>query len=154
MGYSRTHDLVQENIRKQYCDRHLINKCIIPDVMSNEPRLLQMILKRRVFVVKMMRVDNHTNNHNSKYYIVMATFRPFCGLGIRTPVIFKKSYASSFRSPEAQDYQNPAVTILGFWISFYIFILGFNLASNDSHKITQGLKQHLFIIFVHLALSN
>ena len=79
---------------------------------------------------------------------VMATFRPFCGLGIRTPVIFKKSYASSFWSPEA------AVTILGFWISFYIFILGFNLASNDSHKITQGLKQHLFIIFVHLALSN
>lgn len=87
----------------------------------------------------------------------MATFRPSCVLGIRTLVIFKKSYASSFWSPEA------AVTILGFnlasndsgfWISFYIFILGFNLASNDSHKITQGLKQHLFYHFRALGTVN
>ena len=87
----------------------------------------------------------------------MATFRPSCVLGIRTLVIFKKSYASSFWSPEA------AVTILGFnlasndsgfWISFYIFILGFNLASNNSHKITQGLKQHLFYHFRALGSST
>ena len=65
------HGLVPAGIHKQYCDQHLIKEFIIPAVMTNDhpyrKKSGRVILQRRIFDVKMMRIDSHMNKYNPCY---------------------------------------------------------------------------------------
>ena len=56
------HGLVPAEILKEYCDQHSIKEFIIPDIMTydhpHRERSGRVILQRRIFEVKTMRVDS------------------------------------------------------------------------------------------------
>jgi len=64
------HGLVPAEILKQYCDQHSIKKFIIPDIMTydhpHRERSGRVVLQRRIFEVKTMRVDRRMNNYNPR----------------------------------------------------------------------------------------
>ena len=64
------HGLVPADILKQYCDQHSIKEFIIPDIMTydhpHRERSGRVILQRRIFEVKTMRVDSRMSKYNPR----------------------------------------------------------------------------------------
>ena len=64
------HGLVPAEILKEYCDQHSMKGFIIPDIMiyghPHRERSGRVILQRRIFEVKTMRVDSRTNKYNPR----------------------------------------------------------------------------------------
>jgi len=58
------------DILKEYCDRHSIKELIIPDIMTydhpHRERSGRMMLQRRIFEVKTMRVERRMNKYNPR----------------------------------------------------------------------------------------
>ena len=64
------HGLILAEILKEYCDQHSIKEFIIPDIMAydhpHRERSGRVILRRRIFEVKTMRVDSRMNKYNPR----------------------------------------------------------------------------------------
>ena len=64
------HGLVPADILKQYCDLYSITEFIIPDIMTydhpHRERCGRVVLQRRIFEVKTMRVDSRMNKYNPR----------------------------------------------------------------------------------------
>ena len=64
------HSLVPAEILKEYCDHHSIKEFIIPDIMTYDhprrERSGRVILQRRIFEEKTMRVDSRMNKGRSQ----------------------------------------------------------------------------------------
>jgi len=64
------HGLIPAEILKEYCDQHSIKECIIPDIMTydypHRERSGRVVLQRRIFEVKTMRVDSRMNKYNPR----------------------------------------------------------------------------------------
>jgi len=62
--------LVPACILKQYCDQHSVKECIIPYIMTydhpHRERSGRVVLQRRIFEVKTMRVDSRMNKYNPR----------------------------------------------------------------------------------------
>jgi len=65
---NKFHGLVPADTLKQYCDQHSIKEFVIPDIITydhpHRERSGWMVLQKRIFEVKMMRIDSRMN----KYY--------------------------------------------------------------------------------------
>ena len=64
------HGLFPAEIFKEYCDQHSNKEFIIPDIMTydhpHRERSGRVILQRRIFEVKTMRVDSRMNKYNPR----------------------------------------------------------------------------------------